>query len=76
MCAAFIDNITATFYQKEKVWATPWELNHGEPFQDSSIVVPFGCAALVMLTEDDKLIFYILYSISIFYILHTTYYIA
>ena len=54
MCAAFINNITATFYKKEQVWATPWELVHGEPFPDSSIVVPFGCAALVMLTEDEK----------------------
>jgi hypothetical protein len=54
ICAAFINNITATFYRKEGVWATPWELNHGEPFQDSSIVVPFGCAALVMLTDDER----------------------
>ena len=54
ICAAFINNITATYYQKERVWATPWELNHGEPFQDSSIVVPFGCAALIMLNEDER----------------------
>ena len=54
ICAAFINNITATYFQKERVWATPWELNHGEPFQDSSIVVPFGCAALIMLNEDEK----------------------
>jgi hypothetical protein len=53
-CAAFINNITATYFKKEQIWATPWELNHGEPFPDSSIVVPFGCAALVMLTEDDR----------------------
>ena len=53
-CAVFINNITATFYKKEEVWATPWELNHGEPFQDASIVVPFGCAALVMLKEDER----------------------
>jgi hypothetical protein len=45
LCAAFINNITATFYQKEKIWATPWEITHGESFPDSSIVVPFGCAA-------------------------------
>jgi hypothetical protein len=55
VCATSINNITATFYKKEGVWATtPWELYHGEPFQDSSIVVPFGCAALIMLTEDDR----------------------
>jgi hypothetical protein len=54
MCAAFINNITATYYKREQVWATPWELAHGEPFPDSSIVVPFGCAALVMLTKDEK----------------------
>ena len=54
ICAAFINNITATYYKREEVWATPWELHHGEPFPDSSIVVPFGCGALVMLTKDDK----------------------
>jgi hypothetical protein len=53
-CVAFINNITATYYKKEEVWATPWEPNHDEPFQDASIVVPFGCAALVMLTEDER----------------------
>jgi hypothetical protein len=54
ICAVFINNITAAYYRKEGVWATPWELTHGEPFPDSSIVVPFGCAALVMLTEDER----------------------
>ena len=54
ICAAFINNITATFYRKEKVWATPWEVTHGEPFPDSSIVVPFGCAALIKLKEDER----------------------
>jgi hypothetical protein len=54
ICAAFINNITATYYKKEQVWATPWEVTHGEPFPDSSIVVPFGCAALVKLMEDDR----------------------
>jgi hypothetical protein len=53
-CASFINNITATYYKKEEMWATPWELHHGEPFPDSSIVVPFGCGALVMLTKDDR----------------------
>ena len=54
ICAAFVNNITATYYKKEQLWATPWEVTHGEPFPDSSIVVPFGCAALVKLTEDDR----------------------
>ena len=54
MCAVFINNITATFYKKEMVWATPWEVLHGEPFPDSSIVVPFGCAALVLLNKSEK----------------------
>jgi hypothetical protein len=54
ICAAFINNITATYYKKEQVWATPWEVTHGEPFPDSRIVVPFGCAALVKLMEDDR----------------------
>ena len=54
ICAAFINNITATYYKKEQIWATPWEITHGEPFPDSSIVVPFGCAALVKLTEGDR----------------------
>ncbi len=52
--AMFIMNKTAAYYRKEGVWATPWELTNGEPFPDSSIVVPFGCAALVMLTEDER----------------------
>ncbi len=54
ICEAFVDSITATYYQKEGVWATPWELMHGEPFPDSSIVVPFGCAALVKLNENER----------------------
>ena len=53
-CAVFINNITATFFRKERVWATPWELLHGEPFPDSSVVVPFGCAALVLLNKEDR----------------------
>ena len=55
--AAFINNITATYYKKEKVWATPWEVLHGEPFPDSSIVVPFGCAALVLLNKEERVKF-------------------
>ena len=53
-CAVFINNITATFYSKEKIWAMPYELVHGEPYPDSSIVVPFGCAALVLLNKDER----------------------
>jgi hypothetical protein len=53
-CAVFINNITATYYSKEKVWAIPYELMHGEPYPDSSIVVPFGCAALVLLNKDER----------------------
>jgi hypothetical protein len=53
-CATFINNITATYYQKEKIWAVPWEILHGEPFPDASIVVPFGCAALVLLNEAER----------------------
>ena len=54
VCAAFVNNITASYYTKERIWVTPWEVLHGEPFPDSSIVVPFGCAALIKLTEDDR----------------------
>lgn len=54
ICAAFINNITATFYKREQIWATPWEVLHGEPFPDASIVVPFGCGALIMLTKDER----------------------
>jgi hypothetical protein len=54
MCAVFINNITASYYTKERVWATPWELVHGEPFPDSSIVIPFGCAALVLLNKEER----------------------
>ena len=54
VCAAFINNISATYYSKEKVWAIPYELNHGEPFPDVSIVVPFGCAALILLEKEER----------------------
>ena len=53
-CAVFINYITATYYSLEDVWATPYELVHNEPFPDSSIVVPFGCGVLVLLTEDEQ----------------------
>ncbi len=51
--AVFINNITASYFSREKVWATPYELIHGEPFPDASIIVPFGCAALVLFNEQD-----------------------
>ena len=53
-CAVFVYNITATFYSAENVWATPYEVVFNEPFPDSSIVVPFGCGVLVLLTEDEQ----------------------
>jgi hypothetical protein len=52
--AVFVDNITATFYSAENTCATPYELICNEPFPDSSIVVPFGCGVLVLLTEDEQ----------------------
>ncbi len=52
--AVFVNNITATFYSREKVWSTPYTLVYGEPYPDASIVVPFGCAALVLLDKDDR----------------------
>jgi hypothetical protein len=54
LCAAFINNIAATYYKKEQIWATPWEVTHGEVFPDSSIVVPFGCAASIKMTENER----------------------
>ena len=52
--AVFIYNITAGWYSVEQVWATPYELLYGEPFPDSSIVVPWGCGALILLTKDER----------------------
>jgi hypothetical protein len=53
--AAFINNINATFYSSTGVvWATPYELVHGERFPDASVVVPFGCAALILLDDDEQ----------------------
>ena len=51
--AAFINNITARWFSQEKIWAQPYQLIHGEAFPDSSIVMPWGCGALVMLTPDE-----------------------
>jgi hypothetical protein len=53
-CAVFINNITACYYSKVQQWATPYELIHGEPFPDTSIVVPFGCGALILNDADDR----------------------
>ncbi len=53
-CAVFINNITACYYSKVQQWATPYELIHGEPFSDTSIVVPFGCGALILNDTDDR----------------------
>ncbi len=52
--AVFINNITASFCSTEQVWATPHELTFNEPFSDASIVVPFGCGVLVLLTEEER----------------------
>jgi hypothetical protein len=52
--AVFINNIMAAYYSVQKVWATPYELQHGEPFPDASIVVPFGCGVLVLLTKGER----------------------
>ncbi len=53
-CAVFINNITATFYSLEQVWATPYEVVHNEPFPDASIIVPFGCGVLVLLNKEEQ----------------------
>jgi hypothetical protein len=54
LAAVFIDKISATFYSREQVWSTPYTLVMGEPFPDASIVVPFGCGALILLDQDDR----------------------
>ena len=51
LAATLVYNLTAGWYSKEGLWATPYELIYGEPFPDSSVVVPFGCAALVLLPK-------------------------
>jgi hypothetical protein len=53
-CAVFTGNICASFYPKYTTWATPYEIVHNEPFPDASIIVPFGCAALVLRDSDDR----------------------
>jgi hypothetical protein len=52
--AVFICIISASFYSKQGIWSTPYTLIHGESFPDSSIVVPFGCAVLVLRDSDDR----------------------
>jgi hypothetical protein len=52
--SVFVDKITASYYSRVQQWATPYELVHGEPFPDASIVVPFGCAALILNDSKDQ----------------------
>jgi hypothetical protein len=52
--AVFVNRICASYYSKRQEWATPYELINGEPFPDASIVVPFGCAVLVLRNSDDR----------------------
>ena len=55
LAAVFVYNITtAGWYSKEQSWATPCELIYGEPFPDSSVVMPFGCAALILLPKHKR----------------------
>ena len=54
LAATFINNITATYFAKISVWATPYELVHGERFPGASVVVPFGCGALILLDDDEQ----------------------
>ncbi len=52
--AVFVNNIAAKFYRLKDLWAQPYQVVHGEPFADSSIVVPFGCGALILRDSDDR----------------------
>ncbi len=52
--AVFICNISASYYSVQRIWATPYEVTHNEAFPDASIVVPFGCAVLVLRDSDDR----------------------
>ena len=52
--AAFVDRIMASYYSVQKVWASPYELVHGESFPDASIIVPFGCGVLVLLPKAER----------------------
>ena len=52
--AVFTNNIAAKYYRLKIAWATPHHAVHGEAFADSSIVVPFGCGALILRDSDDR----------------------
>ena len=52
--AVFVDQIMASYYSQQQTWATPYELIHGEVYPDASVVVPFGCGVLVLLTKKEK----------------------
>ena len=52
--AVFTNNIAAKYYRLKDVWATPHHVVHGAAFPDSSIVVPFGCGALILRDSDDR----------------------
>ncbi len=52
--AVFIGNISASFFSVQNLWSTPYEVVHNEPFPDASIVVPFGCAVLVLRDSHDR----------------------
>ncbi len=39
---------------RKRYVATPYHALHGEAFADSSIVVPFGCGALILRDSDDR----------------------
>lgn len=54
LSAVFIYNVTAGWYSAEQLWATPYELVYGEPFPDTSIVMPWGCAALILLRKGER----------------------
>jgi hypothetical protein len=54
LTAVFVNNLAATYYSTEKVWATPFEVIFGEAYPDTGIIMPFGCAALVLLRYDDR----------------------
>jgi hypothetical protein len=54
LAAVFVNNLAATYYSNEKVWATPFEVIFGEPYPDTGIVMPFGCAALVLLRYEKR----------------------
>jgi hypothetical protein len=49
LAAVFVNNLAATYYSTEKVWATPFEVIFGEPYPDTGIIMSFECAALILL---------------------------